>query len=162
VSVTATGVNNADDVSGFYTTSTATLGFLEVGGTFHSLSDPNGTDTMVFGLNNKGEAVGSFVDTSGETQGFLYDWLTNTWRTISDPSASATAAFCVNGTTVNGINDLGQLVGFYSDGTNVNGMLVTGAVPEPSTWAMILLGFFGLGYAGYRESREGRTAILAT
>jgi hypothetical protein len=28
-------------------------------------------------------------------------------------------------------------------------------VPEPSTWAMMLLGFVGLGYAGYRASRQG-------
>jgi hypothetical protein len=28
------------------------------------------------------------------------------------------------------------------------------AVPEPSTWAMMLLGFAGLGYAGYRTSRK--------
>jgi hypothetical protein len=27
-------------------------------------------------------------------------------------------------------------------------------VPEPSTWAMLLLGFAGLGYAGYRASRR--------
>jgi hypothetical protein len=31
-------------------------------------------------------------------------------------------------------------------------------VPEPSTWAMMLLGFAGLGYAGYRKTREPRTA----
>jgi PEP-CTERM motif len=29
----------------------------------------------------------------------------------------------------------------------------TGSVPEPSTWAMMLLGFAGLGYAGYRRAR---------
>jgi PEP-CTERM motif len=28
------------------------------------------------------------------------------------------------------------------------------AVPEPSTWAMILLGFAGLGFAGYRRTRS--------
>jgi hypothetical protein len=28
-----------------------------------------------------------------------------------------------------------------------------GAVPEPATWAMMLLGFAGLGYAGLRQSR---------
>jgi hypothetical protein len=28
-------------------------------------------------------------------------------------------------------------------------------VPEPSTWAMMLLGFGGLGFAGYRASRKG-------
>jgi hypothetical protein len=32
---------------------------------------------------------------------------------------------------------------------------VSSAVPEPSTWAMLLLGFAGLGYAGYRSSRKG-------
>jgi hypothetical protein len=33
------------------------------------------------------------------------------------------------------------------------------SVPEPSTWAMLLLGFIGLGFAGYRTSR--RTAVAA-
>ena len=28
---------------------------------------------------------------------------------------------------------------------------VTAAVPEPSTWAMMLLGFCGLGFAAYRK-----------
>lgn len=31
---------------------------------------------------------------------------------------------------------------------------VTTTVPEPSTWAMMLLGFAGLGYAGYRRTRN--------
>ena len=31
-------------------------------------------------------------------------------------------------------------------------------VPEPSTWAMMLLGFAGLGYAGYHRMREPRAA----
>jgi hypothetical protein len=29
------------------------------------------------------------------------------------------------------------------------------AVPEPSPWAMMILGFAGLGLAGYRRSRKG-------
>ena len=31
-------------------------------------------------------------------------------------------------------------------------------VPEPSTWAMMLLGFAGLGFAGYRHARKARFA----
>ena len=31
-------------------------------------------------------------------------------------------------------------------------------VPEPSTWAMMLVGFAGLGYAGYRRARKPRAA----
>jgi hypothetical protein len=34
------------------------------------------------------------------------------------------------------------------------------AVPEPSTWAMMLLGFAGLGFAGYRGAK--RTPLSAT
>jgi PEP-CTERM motif len=31
-------------------------------------------------------------------------------------------------------------------------------VPEPSTWAMMLLGFGGLGFAGYRHARRSGAA----
>jgi hypothetical protein len=31
-------------------------------------------------------------------------------------------------------------------------------VPEPSTWAMMLLGFAGLGFVGYRQARKARPA----
>lgn len=32
-------------------------------------------------------------------------------------------------------------------------------VPEPSTWAMMVLGFAGLGYAGWRRSAKARPAL---
>jgi PEP-CTERM motif len=41
----------------------------------------------------------------------------------------------------------------------LDGVSLTGSVPEPSTWAMILLGFAGLGFAGLRNRR--RSAISA-
>jgi PEP-CTERM motif len=37
--------------------------------------------------------------------------------------------------------------------------LSASAVPEPSTWAMLLLGFAGLGYASYRAPRRTSQAI---
>jgi PEP-CTERM motif len=35
------------------------------------------------------------------------------------------------------------------------------AVPEPSTWGMMLLGFVGLGFAGYRRARAGHATLAA-
>jgi hypothetical protein len=51
------------------------------------------------------------------------------------------------GVDPNGVN---QLLGFdvRTDGT------FTTAVPESSTWAMMLLGFAGLGFVGYRKTRS--------
>jgi hypothetical protein len=34
------------------------------------------------------------------------------------------------------------------------------AVPEPSTWAMMLAGFAGLGYAGLRRRRRAAISIV--
>ena len=43
---------------------------------------------------------------------------------------------------------------------NSGAILETGmpSTPEPSTWAMLLLGFAGLGFAGYRKAQGGRIA----
>ncbi len=45
--------------------------------------------------------------------------------------------------------------------TSASGLFLTkvGSVPEPSTWAMMLLGFAGLGYAGYRRAKPAVTRI---
>jgi Protein of unknown function (DUF642)/PEP-CTERM motif len=36
-----------------------------------------------------------------------------------------------------------------------------GAVPEPSTWAMMILGFFGVGFMAYRRKQNGAVLRLA-
>jgi hypothetical protein len=35
----------------------------------------------------------------------------------------------------------------------------TTAVPEPSTWAMMFIGFAGLGYAAFRRTVKNRTVV---
>jgi PEP-CTERM motif len=42
----------------------------------------------------------------------------------------------------------------YSGATDANPAGYVVPVPEASTWAMMLLGFVGLGFAGYRKSRR--------
>jgi hypothetical protein len=43
-------------------------------------------------------------------------------------------------------------------GSSFTFTLVSGAIPEPSTWAMILLGFAGIGFAGYRKAKQAAVA----
>jgi hypothetical protein len=38
----------------------------------------------------------------------------------------------------------------------IGGTVTTSAVPEPSTWAMLVLGFAGLGYAAFRRNAKGQ------
>ena len=145
VSTVATGVDNGGVVSGFFTDAGGFMhGFTDNAGTFTQIDDPSGTNTMALGLNNNQLLVGSYVNLFGETEGFVDNLATDTFQTISDPFSSATGAFMVTGTTVNGINDLGQLVGFYSDGTNVDGFLATLPTPEAPTWILLATGTLGL------------------
>ena len=67
--------------------------------------------------------------------------------TTLDPFGSMTV-------TANGINDAGRVVGFYAD---ANGNTIGfSTVPEPSTWAMMLVGFASLGLAAYRRAKADR------
>ena len=47
----------------------------------------------------------------------------------------------------------GSLTAGFSTGSATMTALAP-SVPEPSTWAMLLVGFAGLGYAGYRQARQ--------
>ena len=151
---TATGINSAGVISGFYMDAAGnTHGFLDNGGTFTSFDDPNANGNTTFlGLNDNGLVVGSFVDGAGVTNGLVFNSLSSTWQTVNDPFSSATPAFDVTGTTINGINNAGQLVGFYSDGTNVDGFAATPA-PEPSPIVLVSAGF-GLLLAAHRRRRR--------
>jgi hypothetical protein len=154
-SITATGINDAGVISGYFTNGLgATLGFIDDGGTFTSYNDPSGSDTMFLGINSSDEVVGSYMAASGETEGLLFNLGTNTFQTVNDPFGSLDPAFGVTGTTINGINNAGDLVGFYSDGTNVNGFLAV-PTPEPALIGLLLLGG-ALMIGTYRHSKRVR------
>jgi len=38
---------------------------------------------------------------------------------------------------------------------------LTSAIPEPSTWAMMVAGFVGLGFAAFRRSRKGEISVVS-
>jgi hypothetical protein len=87
---------------------------------------------------------------------------------ILGPGGSSTFDFNFRGDLIlgdvsdNSIINLGSSLGPNIDLTlEDEGVFVLGgiaAAPEPSTWAMMLLGFAGLGYAGYRRTGAPRAA----
>jgi hypothetical protein len=52
-------------------------------------------------------------------------------------------------------------VGARGFGFNFNVDSPGAAAPEPSTWAMMLLGFAGLGFAALRHARKSRLALVS-
>ena len=62
--------------------------------------------------------------------------------------SSALHFFMDNSATANG-----EAAAGFVDSITINTNL-TSAVPEPSTWAMLLLGFAGIGFMGYRRRKS--------
>jgi hypothetical protein len=82
---------------------------------------PNVISLSPFGCNDKGEVVGSFMAKDGTVHGFVFDG--TDWHTYDAAGSSQKVAFGVAGTFINGINNDGNIVGFFSDGENVNGFV---------------------------------------
>ena len=62
----------------------------------------------------------------------------------------------LNGDLVNQ-GTAGQITS-YTDALEFTPANFTPGAPEPSTWAMMVLGFAGLGFLGYRKSVKARVA----
>jgi hypothetical protein len=122
VSSTASGINNRGDVAGFYVgRGGVTHGFLlGAHGHLYRLSVPGASSTMAFGVNDGREVVGTYMVGSGaNAKSFGFIWARDFgFRTVNDPHGSGA-------TTLNGINNNGDLVGFFTDRRgNTDGVLV--------------------------------------
>jgi probable HAF family extracellular repeat protein len=89
---------------------------------------PNVKSLSPLGCNDNGAVVGTFTANDGTVHGFVFDG--TDWHNYDAAGSSQTAAFkVVMGTTINGINNAGNVVGFFSDGENVNGFVDFEPVP---------------------------------
>jgi probable HAF family extracellular repeat protein len=91
------------------------------GGTYTTLDGPLATGAVANGINNAGQIVGYYQDSSSfKTRGFLYSG--GIYTTLDDPLATM-------GTFPQGINDAGQIVGYYKDSSFKNhGFLYSGGI----------------------------------
>jgi Cu/Zn superoxide dismutase len=133
-SLTAAAINDVGDIAGFYSTAAGTTdGFIAGHGNFTDLAFPGASQTTALGLSNVGEVVGTYNLGSGNSatsHGFT--WTRHAgFTTVDDPNG-------IGATTINGVNDRGDLVGFYTDSAgNTDGFLATpammpGPAPTPS------------------------------
>lgn len=119
----ATGVNNTQQICGFYIDSNGTNhGFLLNFGQLTTLDPQGSIFAQALGLNNKGQVVGQYMDAGNNTHGFVWS-AQNGFTTVDAPQGVGT-------TVVNGINDDGILVGFYGDAP-----INTGFVAYPTAQA---------------------------
>jgi PEP-CTERM motif len=102
----------------------ALAGAIHVLALVHWIGGPNAS-----GISDQSQIVG-YYDVDSVVRGFLYS--EGIYTTLVDSSY----------TYALGINDPGQIVG------------LTFGVPEPSTWAMMLIGFAGLGFMAYRRTKK--------
>ena len=151
----AEGINDAGQVVGWSQVGGTVYATEWSGGSVINLGRlPGSTASYATGVNDAGQVVGYSL-----TPDAVYATL---W---SGESVINLGVLAGNDSEALGINDAGQVVGYIGTGLaaqwSPSDPSAASAVPEPSTWAMMLLGFAGLGFAGYRRAKAGRATLVA-
>ncbi|MER2513535.1 MAG: hypothetical protein ABTQ25_14145 [Nitrosomonas ureae] len=121
---TLLGINDSGQMTGLYVDelNPRVHSFLYDGNTFVTLDHPEAADvgftagTQAYSINNNGQVVGVYNDSSGVSHGFLYRG--GSYFTLDVPNSMATFA--------EGINDSGIVVGFFYDENGHHGFSYDG------------------------------------
>jgi hypothetical protein len=163
----AQGVNNNGLVAGFYSIDGVHQhGFLYNPTTaqFNLLADPvipNLVLTQFLGINDHGLAVGYYQLPDGSQHGFLFDTTTDSYSFLDDPNAALSG---VSITQITGVNNAGEIAGFYVDGTTglQRGFLATpaAAAPEPGTVGLVFAVVAAIGFKLRKRQWQARRPAL--
>jgi hypothetical protein len=109
----------------------------------------DGTNSNPFGTFTQGISLANISQPSGITELKFF---------VTDGQPLSLASFDLS-VDKNASKEVFFSADVYSIGTGATGVVgaLTPAVPEPSTWAMMILGFFGVGFMAYR--RKGATQL---
>jgi hypothetical protein len=130
----ARAVNASGEIVGtYYDTNLVLHGFVDNNSAFTNFDDPFATQSQlsaghgidVLGVNDAGNIVGYYYDSSGFSHGFLHSGTDYTagFITVDDPLADPAHG----GTAVSGINNVGEIVGYYFDSAgHAHGFIHTG------------------------------------
>jgi probable HAF family extracellular repeat protein len=108
---------------------------------------PGSTSSSASDINDAGQVVGYSVVDGDE---YATEWMPN-GKVINLGGLAGSAS-----SNALGINDRGQVVGDSQFPAPPPPPIT---VPEPSTWTMMLIGFAGLAFAGYRRAKAANATL---
>ena len=116
------GINNLDEIVGFYSDNGFLHGYLRERDQFITIDVPFAVagSTTATGRNDSGQIVGSYGGSDGNVHGFLKDGSSFTGLDVPFPGVMNTAC--------NGINNKGEIVGGYLDNLGVHGFIFSNGV----------------------------------
>jgi len=119
----ATGINDSGQIVGTYSdVNGASHGFEYSNGVYTTIDHPSTVfsysyGTQLTGINNNGQIVGFFTGSDGREYGFEYT--NGVFKTLSYPNPFDEQAGPGDGTFIQGINNNGQLIGYYATHNNI-------------------------------------------